>query len=208
MQDHLDCAQGVLSLTPTSARTGGTTVVARSHLLHGAALRTLFPREELAADPRLNWHVLTPQQREWLLAQPRCALVHVATSPGDLLLWDSRTIHCGRQARDPQPPDGWRFATYIAMWPAARLTAADRAAKRRAMGIADEGAAAAAGCCSTSSSGAAAAGFMAESTTHWPDGRRAGGARSDAAPGATQPRHRRRRGGRGRRSLFPARSTA
>jgi hypothetical protein len=147
--------------------------------VHRTLLADAFPCAALQEDPSLNWrvrslalltapvracacgltpsasprYVLTPEERAWLLAQPGCALVDVCTAPGDLLLWDSRTVHCGRRAAGPLPPDAWRFALYLCMWPAARLDATARAAKAAAMGL------------------GARAGLRPESTSHWPDSR-------------------------------------
>ena len=146
-----DCVQGALSLTATCERGGGTTLVPGSHLLHKQLLTQppTGPTPELAARHLLNWHELTPAQDRWLLQTKQLPVVHITTQPGDLLLWDSRTIHAGRAARSPGT--GWRFATYICMWPASRLSDEARKRKRRAMGL--DGA------------------VRAEATTHWPDGR-------------------------------------
>lgn len=77
-------------------------------------------------------------------------MVHVETDAGDLLLWDSRTVHCGRRARSALPHTAWRVAFYICMADAAKLTAADRQRKRGLLGL---------------------TGGQAETTCHWPDGR-------------------------------------
>lgn len=88
--DEMDAVQGALSLTDTDELSGGTTVVSRSHAHHRSLLVAAFPTSLLAAQPELHWHVLSPEQREWLLAQPGCAVLDVCTQPGDLVLWDSR----------------------------------------------------------------------------------------------------------------------
>ncbi len=149
---EFDAVQGVLSLTPTHARGGGTSLVAHSHAHAPRLLSEQFPCAEMRDDHALNWHVLSDEETGALLAIPGCELIHVETEPGDILLWDSRTVHCGRAARDPLPYDAWRFGMYICMWPAHRLRAADREAKRRSMGL-------------------GLGGGRAETTTHWPDGR-------------------------------------
>jgi len=158
-RESFDAVQGALSLSATRQDTGGTTVVGGSHAHASRLLRERFAGElgEQELNPSLNWHVLSPQARKCLLDTPGCQLVHVETEPGDLMLWDSRTVHCGRKARAPQPHDAWRLAIYICMWPATRLTPEHRAAKQRALGLGPDG---------TPSSSE-----RAETTTHWPDGR-------------------------------------
>ena len=146
----LDCVQGVLSLTATSERSGGTTVVPGSHKLHKQLLTEppTGPTPALQECHTLNWHELTDEQARWLTQTRGLPVLHLCTRPGDLVLWDSRTIHAGRFARDAL--GGWRFAVYICMWPASRLSEADRARKRDAMGM---------------------DGGRAETTNHWPDAR-------------------------------------
>ena len=41
--------------------------------------------------------------------------------PGDLVLWDARTIHCGRRA-SAEHHVSWRMAIYLGLWPAERLS--------------------------------------------------------------------------------------
>ena len=158
--DAVHAVQGVLSLTATFPEGGGTTVVARSHKFHRELLTCASAEADAAlrAQPRRDWLELSGAERAWLLAQPGCELRRVATAPGDLLLWDSRTVHCGRRAAVPLPADGWRLALFLCFWPAAKL---DDAARRRK----------AAACGVDHATGAPLPGARPESTTHWPDGR-------------------------------------
>ncbi|KAG1673015.1 hypothetical protein FOA52_005945 [Chlamydomonas sp. UWO 241] len=142
-QDARVCVQGVLSLTSTREHTGGTTVVAKSHVQHRRLLVDTFkvPEKEWKKD----WISLEAPMHVWLLDQPGCQVLKLATDPGDLVLWDSRTMHCGRKTPDVHT-HGWRLAVYICMCPAAWLD--DDARARKA--------------------GALAA---ARTTSHWPDAR-------------------------------------
>jgi ectoine hydroxylase-related dioxygenase (phytanoyl-CoA dioxygenase family) len=132
--------QGVLSLTATRERTGGTSVVARSHALLDELFLAHPPPRFCAAFPPEDAHLLTVSaaQLRWLLHDRGCELVHVESEPGDLVLFDERTVRGERRARDALPHTDWRFAFHIAMTPADRLDAADRAAKARAMGLAPQ----------------------------------------------------------------------
>ena len=160
--DAMHCVQGALSLSATAPETGGTSVVARSHKFHRELLTSASPEADAAllADPGMNWHELSDVESEWLLQQPGCKVRRVATAPGDLLLWDSRTIHCGRRASAALPADAWRLALFLCFWPADKLDASHRAAKAKLMGVDD-------------ATGLPLAGCRPESSTHWPDGREA-----------------------------------
>jgi hypothetical protein len=133
VSDGAKLVQGVVSLTATRAGTGGTTVVARSHLLH----RRLFASREaqLRREGSHTFVVLNAQERVWLLNQAGCELVHIETEPGDVVFFSSRTVHCGRRAREPTTD--WRFATYVCMAPASTLREADRQRKACVMGLAE-----------------------------------------------------------------------
>ena len=90
------CVQSALSLTPTVAASGGTTVMPGSHRHHRDLLLHQFPVAE--KEYKKDWISLTDDMVAHLVARG-CPVVHVETQPGDLVLWDSRTIHCGRKVR-------------------------------------------------------------------------------------------------------------
>ncbi len=162
--DGRDAIQGVLSLTPTTADGGGTTVVAGSH--RAAVADALFPRcgggifgHKLRREAAWRKHVfypLSPDETRRLLRMPGCALVHLATAAGDVVLFSSLAVHCGRRARGcTDDHAAWRFALYATCAPADRLTPEDRARKRCVLGLEpwpDSGA------------------RVAETTNHPPDG--------------------------------------
>jgi len=93
----LRCVQGVLSLTRTVTACSGTSLVPGSHRYHREMLLERFPTP--AKEFKRDWIVLPDPALNWLLARPGCNIVHVETSAGDMVLWDSRTIHCGRRVR-------------------------------------------------------------------------------------------------------------
>lgn len=82
------------------------------------------------------------------LAGHGSAPLHLATRTGDVVLFDSRCAHAGRSAKVALPGDrrGYRLATYVCAWPATRLDARHRAAKKAAL-------------------------EKVLTLTHWPDGR-------------------------------------
>ncbi len=127
---------------------------------------------QLRQQPDNDFWTLNEKEQRELLAQPGCVLVHVATAPGDMVLFSSRTIHCGRRARAAGAP--WRFALYICMAPARSLSDADRRRKAaRVMGLAWRG-------------GAWRPEGQAETSTHPPNGAnvvpRAGWGRAPVPP--------------------------
>jgi len=132
--EHADGIQGVLSLTPTTCFGGGTTVVAGSHRA-GVPEKVLEPKDWLRrrTDVKKVFRLLTMTERRKLLEVPGCVEEHLETAAGDVVLFLSRTVHCGRRARDAQ--HGFRFALYGSTVPASQLEPEDHANKRRVMAL-------------------------------------------------------------------------
>ncbi|BGP50830.1 hypothetical protein JCM10450v2_006756 [Rhodotorula kratochvilovae] len=74
---QFELAQGLLAMTPSGPDDGGLVVLKGSH--------ALLPRYTFTDDDLL-----------WFKRQPGVEEIKVETSPGDLILWDSRTIHWNR----------------------------------------------------------------------------------------------------------------
>jgi hypothetical protein len=70
-------------------------------------------------------------QVDFFVKEKGCEHVCVAAQPGDLVLWDSRLIHCGRAAtRDATAL--MRMVVYVSMQPREWATPRDLELKRRA----------------------------------------------------------------------------
>ena len=122
------CVQGLVSLCPADEGTGGLVVVPGSHRdFRGVCERNgPAPRPSGGALPDF---VAVGAGDAVLAAGGRL----VCAGPGDLLLWDSRTVHCNAPALAPAPrapggrgaappARGWapiRMAGYVCMTPAA-----------------------------------------------------------------------------------------
>jgi hypothetical protein len=115
--------QGLVSLFPADAKTGGLTVVPRSHLRFGEVV-------EDQQNPAMDYCTV----------QPYCPVLRelphrlVSCHAGDLVLWDSRTVHANAPAPEQPvtPADRLlRAVAYICMTPA-ELASADVLRGRRA----------------------------------------------------------------------------
>ncbi len=114
------CVQGLVSLIETSPVTGGNVLIPGSHHRF-ASIPELYP-DRLARIHRSIDHFRFPSD-DPLLAETPPAMVHLEA--GDLLLWDSRTIHCsspGIAEADPDEPsaDLLRAVSLVCMMPKAR----------------------------------------------------------------------------------------
>jgi len=98
-----ESVQGLLNLLPVSASTGGNAVVAKSHKLFphhyignlkdeaGSSSCSSFYRQRLDELKGDDWMEIDPNDSH--LLDPS-KIVTCLLKEGDLLLWDSRTVHC------------------------------------------------------------------------------------------------------------------
>ena len=114
--DGLVSVQGLLALTHVNHDTGGTCFLTGSHVLHKSIVEPHAPTETWDFVPVNRRHC--GALRAW---QPR---LH----PGDMLLWDSRTVHRVK----PPKKCSVRGVVYVSMAPAASVSPAVRARRRAA----------------------------------------------------------------------------
>jgi ectoine hydroxylase-related dioxygenase (phytanoyl-CoA dioxygenase family) len=118
------CVQGLVSLFDQGPDTGGLVVLPGSHKHHDALC-------ELARDT--TEYIELPQDSKLLQAEPQGGLL-VACRAGDLVLWDSRTVHCNAPASvPPMCPPGrlLRAAVYVCMTPRSWATEQDLERRRQ-----------------------------------------------------------------------------
>jgi len=86
--------------------------------------------EKFGITSKDNWHKLTEEQEAFYAE--RCEVVNVVSPEGSLVLWDSRTIHCGIEPRKGRSSPKFRAVTYLCYMERRLATAADLKKKREA----------------------------------------------------------------------------
>mmetsp|Transcript_41786 Transcript_41786/g.99114 ORF Transcript_41786/g.99114 Transcript_41786/m.99114 type:complete len:331 (-) Transcript_41786:231-1223(-) len=139
------CVQGLVTLYDQDTSTGGLVVVPGSHRHHQALCRSTATGVVLGF---AGTDFIPVPSRSFASRGLRPRLVDCRA--GDIVLWDSRTVHCNCPAAEPPPPPGpdegpqmLRAVAYICMVP--RTWATEEALQRRR-----------------------ACFEMRETTTHWP----------------------------------------
>ncbi len=124
------CVQGLVSLLPTSPATGGNVLIPGSHRLFDS-IPDRYEARLARIDPTID-HFRYPADDPQLLSTPPI-MPHLEA--GDLLLWDSRTVHCSSPALAPDPDhrDLLRAASLVCMMPAARSNPSVIARRRAAV---------------------------------------------------------------------------
>jgi hypothetical protein len=69
-----------------------------------------------------DWYKLNDEEMKWFINKG-CKLQAIKASAGDMIFWDSRTIHMGvSPSKGRKNADRWRYVVYIAMFPRSFLT--------------------------------------------------------------------------------------
>ncbi|CAF3425921.1 unnamed protein product [Rotaria socialis] len=107
------CIQGFVSLTNQNENTGGFIAIPNSHLRFAELATLTRGKRDFVMIPR-DHRILDNGQAIGKLVQCQA---------GDLVLWDSRLVHCNSPAfaiqerRDDEPVDFLRIAAYVSMSP-------------------------------------------------------------------------------------------
>lgn len=129
------CVQGLVSLRPTSPTSGGNIVVPRSHRLF-ESIPERYTERLARIDTSID-HFRFPADDPQLAETPPI-MCHLET--GDMLLWDSRTIHCSSPGSpeagagagagtDAAAPELVRAVSLVCMMPRSRSN--DQVIERR-----------------------------------------------------------------------------
>ncbi|CAB9513650.1 Phytanoyl-CoA dioxygenase (PhyH) [Seminavis robusta] len=93
------CIQGLVNLLPASPQTGGNVLVAQSHKLFPQHYTTPsihscsnFYRQRLDELGDEDWMEIDPN--DTVVLGDASKVISCMLGPGDVLLWDSRTVHC------------------------------------------------------------------------------------------------------------------
>lgn len=97
----LVCAQGIINFAPNGPQDGGLVVVRGSHNL----IAEYFKKHGMPPEPRTwgpeDYFSFIAEEVDWF-KEAGCEVVKVCADPGDLIIWDSRTIHYNRLPESQQ----------------------------------------------------------------------------------------------------------
>ncbi|KAK0469644.1 uncharacterized protein EV420DRAFT_1616195 [Desarmillaria tabescens] len=120
------CCQSVINLNECGPEDGGLMVLRNSSRIVGKYFDEIG-RDETRTWGPVDWYGFTDAQQEWFYERG-CEWVKVEAGPGDLIMWDSRTIHYNVRPSG----DRSRVCTYICMAPAELLSEEDKETRSNA----------------------------------------------------------------------------
>lgn len=122
----LELWQGIAQMSPCGPDDGGLVVLAGSHKLHQEHFDDIGgfrPDSDLGVGK--NGYNFASTDADWY-REKGCKEVKICANAGDLILWDSRTIHWNQNPTGKQT----RFISYVCYCPRSRMSEEDLQKKR------------------------------------------------------------------------------
>lgn len=118
-----ESAQGWVTANGVRREDATLAVLRGSHRYHQAF------RERFGVTSKGDWHKLTAEQVQWFKEECGCVEERISCPRGSMVLWDSRTMHCGVEPLRERPDPNTRFVVYTCYTP--RVWATESMLRRR-----------------------------------------------------------------------------
>lgn len=69
-----------------------------------------------------NWYILNQEELNWYIQEKKCSKVNIKCPAGSMVLWDSRTIHCGTEPEPTRAKPNFRCVVYLCYMPRSKST--------------------------------------------------------------------------------------
>lgn len=113
-RNNLDCIQSWVTANDTDEKDATLLFLEKSNLYHKEAA------EKFNLVSKQDWHVLTPDQIKFY-QKKGCEIKRIKCKAGSMVLWDSRTIHCGSEPMKKRITPRIRNVAYVCIVPKSRL---------------------------------------------------------------------------------------
>lgn len=110
LRNGFECVQGQVNLMDTNVGDATLCVLEGSHALHKTFAETFAIKE------KGDWFKLEEAHVDWFLAQG-CKEARIKSPKGSVVLWDSRTIHCGVEPLKGRKEPNLRCCVYTCYQP-------------------------------------------------------------------------------------------
>ena len=108
---EFECVQGFVTGFDINEGDSTLTLLEGSHKYHQDFAKKFEIEDEI------DWFRLDEEQLDFYLDEKKCNRVNVKARAGSLVLWDSRTVHCGMKPLKTRKEPNFRLVTYVCMTP-------------------------------------------------------------------------------------------
>lgn len=126
--NDLDCIQSWVTGYDVNKGDATLAFLEGSHKYHGEFAERFHKEKE-----NKNWYKLENQdQHDFYMKEKGCEACLIQCPAGSMVLWDSRTIHCGQEPSKTRDTPQFRNVAYICMTPRSRCSRANIEKKKKA----------------------------------------------------------------------------
>lgn len=111
-----ECWQGLINLRDVNEGDATLVVMPKSHKFH----EEFF--SHFKKDSGGDWYKLDGEDEKAFFVEKGCNEVAIKAPKGALVLWDSRTMHFGKESDKNRPNENHRFVAYVCMTPRSKST--------------------------------------------------------------------------------------
>lgn len=119
LRNNFECVQGWVNAYDTNNGDATLTILEGSHKQH-ENFQKKFNRDPI--DIKDDWHILNEDELEWYITTKGCVKSNITCNAGSLVLWDSRTIHSGKQPEKTRQIPNYRCVVYVCYTPRNKST--------------------------------------------------------------------------------------
>ena len=105
------CIQGYVTLYDTNDGDASLSILEGSHKFHQEFA------EKFGAVAKDDWYKLNEAERKYFIEEKKCEPFAVKAKKGSLVLWDSRTMHQGKEPEKTRKKENFRIVSYVCMLP-------------------------------------------------------------------------------------------
>lgn len=116
LRNEFECIQSWINAYDTNNGDASLTILEGSHKFH-AEFRNHF--NQTSKD---DWYILNEQELEWYTNIKGCVKRTIKCPAGSMVLWDSRTIHSGKQPEKTRSQPNYRCVVYLCYTPRIQAT--------------------------------------------------------------------------------------
>jgi ectoine hydroxylase-related dioxygenase (phytanoyl-CoA dioxygenase family) len=124
-RNNKECIQGFVTAFDLNEGDATLTLLEKSHKFHKKCAT------KFGIVDKVDWHKLNENETNYYLKN-KCTKTCVKATAGSLVLWDSRTIHCGQEPQKDRPKPNHRFVVYVCQTPRSKSTKKDIEKKQKA----------------------------------------------------------------------------
>lgn len=125
-RSEFECVQGLITGYDVNEDDATLSVLEGSHNLHQKFA------EEFKVESNQDWFKLSKEELDFYYEND-CRRHNIKAKAGSLVLWDSRTVHCGMEPLKTRKEPNFRLVTYVCMTPRKWCSDKNLATRRNAL---------------------------------------------------------------------------